>query len=113
MLINENNYHMPDAERLDAIERDAREVDAVLAIGKAVYQRLQDYEQNNRYHNGEFDPSAVGDFFDSLSPAEWNALQRYNSCLNSGIKDDRRHDENPDQIPIEIPVTNHSANQHG
>ena len=70
---------MPDVESLDAIERDAREVDAVLAIGKAVYQRLEDHEQKNRYHNGQSDPLVVEDFFDSLTPAEWNALQRYNS----------------------------------
>ena len=91
VLINENNYHMPDVESLDAIERGAQEVDAVLAIGKAVYQRLQDHEQKNQYHNGQSDPLAVQDFFDSLTPAQWNALQRYNSYLNSKPEEDSDH----------------------
>lgn len=90
---------MPDFKKYDAYDRESDKINVVLGLGKVVYQRLQEHERATRYHNGGTDPLAIADFFESLTPAEYDAVQRYNAYLLSAAEPNEDSEVTPSDDP--------------
>jgi hypothetical protein len=78
-------------------ESDAQLLNEKLASGKLVYERLIVHDRRTAFHNGESDTLAIDDFFDSLSPTEYDALQVYTAQVNEPSPSDQQPmDVDPD-----------------
>lgn len=73
---------MIDNDKLNAMDRGAEALNRHLGEGRRLYERLNTYTEETRFHDGSVDQQAVEDYMDTLSHSQMTALKTYNDYAN-------------------------------